>query len=215
MTRFTIATEIKTYPNRELVVYSLYLLGGDTKRVHTEDIALKCFELFPSSFSWVKYTAYPDKDIVRVALTDARKEIYGAHVEGRAGTKRGLSAKTNRVPIEDGWVLTSSGIEWIRENLKDLERIAGTNRLKEHRQKLLKQLKKIREHRLFFQYTDSTERFYPMIGDIADLLRCRVDAEPEIWQSRFDRIRRQAESAGQGDVLDFINKCEQAYRKQH
>jgi hypothetical protein len=215
MTRSTIANETRTYPNRELVVYSLYLLGGDTKRIHTEDIALKCFELYPSSFSWVKYTTYPDKDIVRVALTDARKESYGARVEGRAGTKRGLSAKTNREPIEDGWVLTSRGIEWVRDNLKDLERIAGTNRLKEHRQKLLKQLKKIREHRLFIQYADSTERFYPMIGDIADLLRCRVDAEPEIWQSRFDRIRRQAESAGQGDVLDFINKCQQAYRKQH
>jgi len=176
---------------------------------------LKCFELFPSSFSWVKYPDYPDKDIVRVALTDARKESYGGRVEGRAGTKRGLSAKTNREPIEDGWILTSRGIEWVRENLKDLERIAGSSRLKEHRQKLLIQLKKIREHRLFIQYADSIELFYPMIGDIADLLRCRVDAEPEIWQSRFDRIRRQAESAGQDDVLDFINKCEQAYREQH
>ena len=41
----------KTYPNRQLVVYALYLLGGDTERVHTEDIALRCFELFPASFS--------------------------------------------------------------------------------------------------------------------------------------------------------------------
>ena len=176
---------------------------------------MKCFELFPSSFSWVKYPDYPDKDIVRVALTDARKERYGGRVEGRAGTKRGLSSKTNRDPIEDGWILTSRGREWIRVNLKNLERITGTIGSKEHRQKLLKQLKKIRDHRLFIQYADSTERFYPMIGDIADLLRCRVDAESEIWQSRFDRIRSQAESAGHSDVLDFINKCEQAYRKQH
>lgn len=176
---------------------------------------MKCFELFPSSFSWVKYPDYPDKDIVRLGLTDARKERYGARAEGRSGTGRGLSAKTSREPIEDGWILTSRGIEWVRVNLEDLERIAGTSRLKEHRQKLLRQLKKIREHRLFIQYADSTERFYPMIGDIADLLRCRVDAEPEIWQGRFDRIRRQAESAGQDDVLDFINKCEQAYREQH
>ena len=203
-----------SYRNPDFVVYSLYLLGGDTKRVHTEDIALKCFELFPSVFSWVKYPVYPDKDIVRVALTDARKEMYGARVEGRAGTKRGLSSKTNREPVEDGWILTSCGIQWVCENLEDLERVAGASRFKEHRQKILIQLKRVREHRLFIQYAESTERFYPMIGDIADLLRCRVDAEPEIWQGRFDRIRRQAESAGQVEVLDFINKCEQAYREQ-
>ena len=95
---------------------------------------MKCFELFPSSFSWVKYPNYPDKDIVRVALTDARKERYGGRVEGRAGTKRGLSSKTNRDPIEDGWILTSRGREWIRVNLKNLERITGTIGSKEHRQ---------------------------------------------------------------------------------
>jgi hypothetical protein len=41
--------------NRELVVYCLYVAGGATERVHTEDLALKCWELFPDSFSWTKY----------------------------------------------------------------------------------------------------------------------------------------------------------------
>ena len=96
-------------PNRELVVYALFLLGGDTNRVHTEDVALKCFELCPQSFSWVKHAEYPDKDIVRVALTDARKEHYGALVEGRAGQRHGLTAKTKRGPVPDGWILTATG----------------------------------------------------------------------------------------------------------
>lgn len=203
------------YPNRELVVYALYLLGGDTERVHTEDIALKCFELFPASFSWVKYPQHPDKDIVRVALTDARKGQYGALVEGRAGQKGGLTAKTSRKPVDDGWVLTSPGIDWIKENLANLQRFAGGGRVKEHRQKVLRHLKRIREHRLFAQYLDSPDRFFPMLGQIADLLRCRVDAEPDIWQRRFEKIRRQAESADQQDLLDFIMKCERAYLKEH
>jgi hypothetical protein len=203
------------YPNRELVVYALYLLGGDTERVHTEDIALKSFDLFPASFSWVKYPQHPDKDIVRVALTDARKEQHAALVEGRTGQKRGLTAKTRRKPVEDGWLLTSRGIQWIQENLVGLERIAGGGRGKEHRQKVLRQLKRVREHHLFAQYVDSPERFFPMVGQIADLLRCRVDAELDIWQQRFEKIRRQAESVNQQDVLEFIMKCERAYREQH
>ena len=33
--------------NIDIVVYALYLLGGWHERVHTDDIALKCFELAP------------------------------------------------------------------------------------------------------------------------------------------------------------------------
>ena len=203
------------YPNREVVVYALYLLGGDTERIHTEDIALKCFELFPASFSWVKYPEHPDKDIVRVALTDARKEQHGALVEGRAGQKRGLTAKTRRDPVDDGWLLTSRGIRWIQENLSGLQSRAESGVVKGHRQKLLRQLKRVRDHGLFAQYLESPEQFSPMVGQIADLLRCRVDAEPQIWQERFAKIRRQAESANQTDLLQFIMKCEQAHIEQH
>ncbi len=55
------------HPNSELVVYALYLLGGESHPVHTEDVALKCFELFPDSFSWVKLE--PKK---RRSLSNAR-----------------------------------------------------------------------------------------------------------------------------------------------
>jgi len=189
-------------------------LGGDSKVIHTEEIALKCFELFPASFSWVKYPQYPDKDVVRVALTDARKESYGALVEGRAGQKRGLSAKTQRVPVADGWILTAPGRRWIREHLAALELVAGSGQAKAHRQLLLKQLKRVRDHVLFAHYRDNPTDFSPAIGAIADLLRCRVDAEPVVWQERFDRVCRQAETAGQDDVSDFITKCRDAYIRQ-
>lgn len=201
-------------PNRELVLYVLFLLGGDTRRVHTEDIAVKCHELFPGSFSWVGYPQYPDKEIVRSALTDARKLKYGAHVEGRAGRGGGLTAKTHRKPAPDGWQLTSAGLAWLRENGGRLERFAGSGQVKEHRQKVLKQLKRTKDHRLFREYIDSPERFHPMIGDIADLLRCRVDAEEEIWSDRFDKLQRQAESVQQADVATFVDLCRQAYKKQ-
>jgi hypothetical protein len=83
-------------PNRDLVVYALGILGGEFQRVHTEDIALKCHELFPDVFSWTRYPEIPDKDIARVALTDARKVKYGRLVEGRAG----MWAQTTSWP---GW----------------------------------------------------------------------------------------------------------------
>ena len=95
-------------PNSELVVYVLSLLGGESKSVHTEDIALKCHELFSDSFSWTKYPDRPDKEVVRTGLMDARKEKHGQLVKGRSGRE------IHKVP--DGWMLTEAGIEWLKKN---------------------------------------------------------------------------------------------------
>ena len=203
--------DVEGIPNRELVVYVLSLLDGEYRRVHTEDIAVKCFELFPGSFSWTKYVKYPDKDIVRVALTDARKEQYGALVEGRAGQKRGQAGKTQRAPAPDGWVLSPAGIEFVNSNQERLATFADAGEVKEHRQRVLKQLRRVRQHQLYQRYSDD---FEPSIGELADLLRCRVDAEPPVWKGRFDSVRRLATAAGQPELLEFIERCEQAYLDQ-
>jgi hypothetical protein len=200
-------------PNRELVVYALGLLDGDSKRIHTEDVAVKCHQLFPASFSWTKYPQYPDKDIVRVALTDARKKKYGALVEGRAGQKKGLSAKTKRNPIPDGWILTQGGIAWVRENATRLDQMAGSDHVREHRQKRLQQLKRIREHNLFVQFQKDPDHFVPSIGEMADMLRCRVDAERQIWMTRLQTIRSRAQMAGNQEIVLFVIKCEEVLDK--
>ncbi len=59
--------------NIDIVVYALYALGGWRERIHTEDIALKCYEIAPSKFSWVKYPQYPDNHTAYLSLGDAKK----------------------------------------------------------------------------------------------------------------------------------------------
>jgi hypothetical protein len=201
-----------TLANREIVVYALYLLGGATKRCHTEDVAIKCYQIQPTSFSWSKYTEYPDKDIVRVALTDARKERYGALVDGRSGQKRGQYKKASRKPAVDGWILTESGVQWVESNLDQLSGIGEVT--KDHRQKTLQFLKRVKKHKVFDQYTDDPTHYSPSIGDLADLLRCRVDASESIWLDRFDRIKRNAVAAGETIYIDFIEKSIAAYATQ-
>ncbi|MBN2272354.1 MAG: hypothetical protein JXN61_17210 [Sedimentisphaerales bacterium] len=199
------ATGTSGIPNRHLAVYGLFVLGGDTKYVHTEDTALKCFELFQHSFSWVKHPEYPDKDIVRIALCDARKDKYGGLVEGRAG--RGPS-------VHDGWRLTAAGVEWIKNHKEQIEGFAASGIMKEHRQKVLRDLKRVKYHRLYGEYLDSGDSFSPQIGDIAELMRCRVDAEEEIWEQRFQAIERKAETSEQKEVGEFIALCRKAYLRQ-
>lgn len=60
--------------NMDVVLYVLYLLSETKKKVFTEDIAKKSFELAPSRFSWRKYPNYPDIEPARKALMEARNQ---------------------------------------------------------------------------------------------------------------------------------------------
>ena len=133
-------------------------------------------------------------------------------VEGRAG--QGRRSQPGKPPLNDGWVLTQKGILWIHRNRQNFDSLEKSGAIKEHRQKILRKLKRIRNHRLFTQYITNLDAFHPMIGDIAELLNCRVDAEQDIWQGRFEKLRREATSADQNDVLDFVERCADAYLHQ-
>lgn len=52
------------------------------------------------------------------------------------------------------------------------------------------------------------------LGALADLLRCRVDAEPQVWSGRFERALLQAEASGQHELVKFLQKCRHAYETQ-
>jgi len=194
----------------EIAAYALYLCGGHVRRVSTEDVTLKCFELAPDSFSWVKYPQYPDKDIARVSLTQARKDEHGRLVRGRAGVGRGQTSKTGRAPEEDGWELTEAGARWARENERRLSRALATRTKMSDRQEDRRKIARFHEHLLFKRYLRDGQRFTPALGDIADLFRCRVDSDPMTWEKRFDAVLRLAEVLADRKVGSFVKHCKAA-----
>jgi len=196
--------------NRELVVYCLYVAGGATERVHTEDLALKCWELFPDSFSWTKYPQYPDKDIVRVALTDARKEKYGALVSGRVEGK--ASGAGHGEP--EGWLLTDKGLGWIKDNLSLFGDDPAKHERKAHRQLLLRRVKELTTSELYRRFAESSTSFLPSIGELAAFLRCRVDANAAVWERRLADIRRLAIDAGEDAIGRFAAACSDVYHRE-
>ncbi len=189
----------------EIVLHALYLEGGASRAVHTEDIAAKCFALAAGAFSWVKRPDYPDKEIVRRHLIRLRVgEHGGKFVMGRAGRTQSADGETT----SDGWQLTPEGVTWILANHGRLEEQVGGRAPRGDRQEVQRALKRVREHSLFYEYLDNPEAFVPQIGDLAELLRCRVDADEQVWGKRFGTLRNQAELAEQRDLLAFIDKCE-------
>jgi len=101
-------TGLDEIPNWELAAAACFLEGGARKLVHTEDLAVRAFQLAPQRFCWKKYPERIDLDIARVSLTDAAKVKNGALVQGSK---------------DSGWSLTQAGIKWVDQARKRLPKL--------------------------------------------------------------------------------------------
>jgi len=97
----------KPFSNIELVTIAVYLLGGDSKYVDTEDIAVRTNELAPGRFAWRKYPDQINIQNVGKRLSDAKNPDKGGYITGS---------------YIDGWILSEKWIRILQKNgLKDLE----------------------------------------------------------------------------------------------
>ena len=83
--------------NVEAVVLALYQLGGHSRPIDTEDVAMRAHALAPDRFSWKKYPDQINLELVRVSLSDGKKASGGKWVEGSG---------------REGWRLTPAGGQW-------------------------------------------------------------------------------------------------------
>ncbi len=87
----------------EAATIALFRCGGASDSAHTEDVAIKAAELAPGMFSWEKHPQYIDKELVRVALSDARLKkhyVIGSH--------------------DKGWLLTPMGVNYVTTTANDV-----------------------------------------------------------------------------------------------
>ena len=197
--------------NTDLVVYAIALLGGDSAFVHTEDVAVKCHELRPASFSWTKYPEYPDLEVTRRALISVRSEKFGCLVNGRSGRGQGLSGLTGRDRVSDGWRLTRDGMKWLRKEETRIVAALDSKGLDDRRQKVLKQLGRVFAHPTWQSFGADQHAFNPSIGLLAELMRVRVDAPVDVWVSRFEELEGKAILIDNPTLQDFVMRCRSSY----
>lgn len=89
----------KALSNHEIVTLAVFLLGGDTMRIDTEDVAVKSNELAPGRFTWRKYPEQINIKNISAFLWDARKPKNGSYLIGADN---------------DGWMLTESGLNFAK-----------------------------------------------------------------------------------------------------
>jgi hypothetical protein len=91
--------------NSAIVTLALYLLGGESKYIDAEDIAMKANELAPGRFAWRKYPEQINLRYVEIRLCEARNPQKGALILGS---------------MKKGWILSENGLSFAKDNLKHL-----------------------------------------------------------------------------------------------
>lgn len=181
--------------DKDIVLYALYLLGGWQKRIHTEDIALKCYEIAPSKFSWVKYPQYPDLATVRYAL-----EKCGSLVKGESERKRTVKSIGGRM-------LTDKGIQWIKSNKGRIERYLGKRLPTGTRLPAERKLKELLKSEAFKKFSEQGEQAEITHAEFAESLICTVNTRPEVLSDRIDQLYSIAEKFEEEEIKHYLNFC--------
>lgn len=95
-----------SFSNIEIVTIAVYLLGGASNYIDTEDIAMKVNELAPGRFTWRKY---PDQ----INISNVGKRLADGKNEKKGGLLIGSYKK--------GWMLSNNGLKFCKTRIKDLE----------------------------------------------------------------------------------------------
>ena len=196
--------EIDTLSNKDIAVYALYVLGGWRKRIHTEDVALKCYQLAPSKFSWVKYPQYPDVAPTRFILEKVKEPENGALVKGESERKR--TAKSI-----GGWMLTAAGVQWIKGNKSRIEHYLGEHTPVGDRVSRDRRLKELLKSIAYKRFMDYGEKAGISHADFAESLVCTVNTRAEVLKDRLDLLYSTAEELGREEVKNYVNFCRKKF----
>lgn len=188
--------------NADVVLYVLYLLGGTRKKVFTEDIAKKSFELVPPRFSWRRYPEYPDIEPARKALMEARNQK--TLITGRAGEVKGLKPS-------DGWIFSPKGILWLEKNKTRIAKALGKKQKPINRTELSKKLSELESSTAYKRFLKDNGCFNIKHYEFTDFLNVSLDTPAFILHDRIDRIRAIAATGKREKLLDFIDRCEKQF----
>jgi len=187
--------------NIEIILYALYLKGGEVKKIHTEDIALQCFKLSSSRFSWIKYPKYPNLESVRRPLISARSKENGSLVSGRHG-------KTKENQVSDGWIFSPNGINWIEKNKDRVELLLGSKQNPVKRTQIGKQIFEFKNSTAFKKFLNDKTCENIHDYEFTDFLNANLDTPSAILRDRIDKIRAIAFKAKEDKITEFIKKAE-------
>lgn len=132
---------LKEWTKKEIVLWGLGMCAGTKGFVDTETVGVFLFEQHPGIFGLRTRPEYPDIDVARVQLADAKRHkgpddpvrvVQDTDERKRKARERGDDKRVlSRDPM---WMLNEEGIRWYNENREEIQRyIKSVSKLGERR----------------------------------------------------------------------------------
>jgi len=187
---------MSVFSKPDIAVYALYLSGGISMKIHTDDIAAKCYDLSPDNFSWdtPKYHGWPHWEKARKALSDCTR------------------ASDNRVQSNRGsWSLTDHGLSWVKchkNDLQELERSKHNGAKKIDATKAARTRTRIAASPLYRRYKDDgglSEDLNRIL--FSDLVGCPTDAPAGDIMAGLNNLLGIIDNGRKNGIITFLLAC--------
>lgn len=156
--------------NPQLVTLGTARLGGGTRAIDTEDIAIEAYKIAPKRFCWRKHPDRIEIATVRFALSDATR------------ADPPLLVGNNK----DGWMLSPDGLKWASNLPSDLE---GEERAKQGSLPAFQEAERGRLHRtVAFAKFQSGNRKTVSLMDFYEFVRINEYFSERKRRERFAAI---------------------------
>jgi len=179
----------------EIVMISLYQLGGAKKKIKTEEIAFRAYKIKIDDFCWTldKFKKYPNLEPTRKALFTLR------------GEKKVIGAYDSDELDKDGWMLTEEGLKDCLNYADLLDIKKNKSKPQQYDKAQVISIKRSDYYKSFINQKDDLNNYD--IYHVADFLKIRADNIPNLRETFF-KIKTISQLVDE-NVHKFLNFVEQ------
>jgi hypothetical protein len=161
----------------EVVTLAVYKLGGAQRAIDTEDVAVEAHRIAPGRFSWKKYPDQINLELIRVFLSDAKKN-------------------SNKLVIgsgRTGWRLSQRGLQWAENVLETAGQLDADRSRSQSRSGSIDEQRRRRERSRIvatraWQLWTTGVRDIPTV-DAKQVFRIDSYARGELREAKITRVR--------------------------
>jgi hypothetical protein len=171
-----------------------FLEDNDQKTVQWEDVVKSCYEIFPETFSFEKYTEWPDTWKIHNCMWRCRNQRYWILGDARTGISLTEIGKSmGSVKIEDK----------VYDDVKE-------RKTKGHNIKAdPKLLNYILEHSLYKKYLRNPRSFTLSESELRNILKSTMETDYKILSKNLDYLIKIINDYGKDELIGFSKKLKE------
>ncbi|MBI4116373.1 hypothetical protein HY449_01375 [Candidatus Pacearchaeota archaeon] len=168
-----------------------FLEDNNQRTIQWEDVVKSCFEIFPETFSFEKYTQWPDSGKIHFCVRRCRDQHNWLVGSVRTGfTLTEIGKTMGSVKIENKFYT----------DIEKRKKGSGTDS---------KLLNYIGEHPLYKRYLKNPKSFTLSESELRDILKSTMETDYKTLSRNLDYLIKIIQDYGKEELIDFSKKIKE------